>query len=331
VTAQIAAGLALALTASLALNTGFLLQHSGAAEAPPVNPLKPVATVAGLLRQRIWLLGLTFGLGGWALHVAALARAPLSLVQAFVAGGLALLAPIATRWFGHELQRAESVAVAVMALGLAALALGVHEPRHGGALPETALALFLAGCAVVAAPVATRRTAISLAVAGGLLYGAADTAIKALTLVDAHHGLGATVTSAWLPAAAVLTAGAFFAFQRALQLGRPVTSIALMTAATYAVSIAAGLAVLSEPVGHGALGIVHVAAFAAVVGAAGVLAPIQARVADQRRGGTYSGMRRSPRVVPERPVRRTRGSLSAGIRWGSWTARGRARYTERSP
>jgi hypothetical protein len=278
----------------------------------------------------VWLLGLVLGTTGWAMHVAALARAPLSLVQAFVAGGLALLAPIATRWFGQTLKPAESVAVAVMALGLAALALGVHEPRNGDALPGAGLAVFLGGSAVVAAVVATRRAAVPLALAGGLLYGAADTAIKALTLVDSHYGLVAAVTSAWLPAAVVFTAGAFFAFQRALQLGPPVTSIALMTAATYVVSIAAGLVVLSEPIGHGLIGVMHLAAFVAVVGAACLLAPAQARMADQRRGGTYSGIRRSPSVVAGR-VLRTRGSLSAAIRWGSWTARGRARWNGRSP
>jgi drug/metabolite transporter (DMT)-like permease len=277
VTPSIAAGLALAIGASLALNTGFLLQHSGAAEAPPVNPMKPLATVVGLLRRRTWLLGLVLGSGGWALHVAALSRAPLSLVQAFVAGGLALLAPVATRWFGQPLRRAESVAVGVMAFGLATLALGVHEPREL-THPGLGLGAFLAGCMCVATAVALRRAAVPLAIAAGLLYGAADTAIKALTIVGSRHGLGAALVSPWVVAAVVATAGAFFAFQRALQLGRPVTAIALMTAATYAVSITAGIALLGEPLGHGITGVLHAAAFAAVVAAAWVLAPIQARV-----------------------------------------------------
>jgi drug/metabolite transporter (DMT)-like permease len=279
VTAAIATGLALALAASLALNVGFLVQHGGAAEAPPVDVRRPIATVAGLLRQRRWLLGLALGTSGWALHVAALSRAPLSLVQAFVAGGLALLAPIATRWFGERLQRAESVAVVLMAFGLAALALGIHEPRRL-AHPGLALALFLVASAAVAAVFAVRRAAAPLAVAAGLLYGAADTAIKALTIVGARHGAGGILTSPWLLAAALTTAGAFFAFQRALQIGRPVTAIALMTASTYAVSIAAGVALLAEPLGHGATGVLHAAAFATVVAAAWVLAPIQARVSD---------------------------------------------------
>ena len=39
------------------------------------------------------------------LHIAALARAPLSLVQAFTAGGLALTVPVAARAFGQRLER----------------------------------------------------------------------------------------------------------------------------------------------------------------------------------------------------------------------------------
>lgn len=276
-TAAIGLGLALALCASVALNTGFLLQHGATADAPAIDIRRPLATVGVLLRRRAWLLGLVLGTSGWALHVAALSRAPLSLVQAFVAGGLALLAPIATRWFGASLRRAEMAAVAIMGLGLAALALGIHEPREL-AHPGVGLGAFLAACTMLAGAISVRRDAVSLAVAAGLLYGAADTAIKALTIVSSRNGLGGALTSPWLVAAVVATGGAFFAFQRALQLGRPVTAIALMTASTYAVSIAAGVVLLGEPLGHGVTGVLHAAAFAAVVAAAWVLAPIQARI-----------------------------------------------------
>lgn len=327
-TATIALGLALALAASLALNTGFLLQHEGNAVAPPVDVRRPLRTLGGLLRQRAWLLGLALGTGGWALHVAALTRAPLSLVQAFVAGGLALLAPIATRWFGHSLRRSERVAVAAMAAGLAALGLGIHAPVHHGD-PHAGLAVFLGGCAAAAAVMTFRATGARLALAAGVLYGAADTAIKALTIAGSHGGIGTVLVTPWPALAAITTIGAFFAFQRALQTGAAVTAIALMTAATYAVSIVAGVALLGEPLGHGFTGVLHAAAFAAVVAAAWVLSPIQA---GQRDGGTYSGIRRSPSVAGWR-VRRTTGSLSAGIRDGCsniW-GRSRSRRAGRSP
>jgi hypothetical protein len=212
------------------------------------------------------------------MHITALTRAPLSLVQAFVAGGIALLAPIAKYGFGHQLKRSEWIAVVAMAAGLVLLAVGVDAPRHEALPPTLALTLFLAGCALVAGLLALRRAAIALALGAGLLYGAADTAIKALTLVDSRNGLAAAMRSPWLIAAVLTTVGAFFAFQRALQIGRPVTVIALMTAATYGVSIAAGLGILGEPLGHGALALLHVAAFAIIVAAAWLLAPIQARL-----------------------------------------------------
>jgi hypothetical protein len=212
------------------------------------------------------------------MHIAALARAPLSLVQAFVAGGLALLAPIAQRGFGLQLKRSEWIAVVAMAAGLVLLAVGIDVPRDVPPPPALALTLFHAGCALVAGLVSLRRAATGLAVGAGVLYGAADTAIKALTLVNSRQGLDAAVRSPWLIAAVLATSGAFFAFQRALQIGRPVTVIALMTAATYGVSIAAGLGILGEPLGHGALALLHVAAFAIIVAAAWLLAPIQARL-----------------------------------------------------
>jgi hypothetical protein len=165
-----------------------------------------------------------------------------------------------------------------MAAGLALLALGAHGLHHRAHPPGTALVVFLAGCAVVAAVLAMRRAATALALAAGVLYGAADTAIKALTLLESRRGLLPAVRSPWLVAAVLTTVAAFFVFQRALQVGRAITTIALMTAATYAVSIAAGLGILGEPLGRGAIGVVHALSFAAVVAAAWVLAPLQARL-----------------------------------------------------
>lgn len=282
-------GLVLALLASLALNCAYLLQHAGAAGAPAVTPRRPLATLRGLLASRAWLAGLALGLGGWALHVAALSRAPLSLVQSFVAGGLVFCVPLAARELGHRVTRAEAGGVALMAGALALLSAGLREGAVHRPLPATALAAYLLGALALAAVLAaapatsaaaTAERAARLGLAGGILYGAADLAIKALTRVGAVHGLGAVATSPWLAVAAVATAGAFFAFQRALQLGRALPVIALMTAATNLVSILGGLAVLSEPLGPTpALVAAHLLAFGLVGVAAWLLAPAQAALA----------------------------------------------------
>jgi hypothetical protein len=313
-------GLGLALAASLALNLGYLLQHAGAAGAPPVTPRHPLATLRGLLGSPAWLAGLACGLGGWSLHVVALAHAPLSLVQAFVAGGLVLCVPLAAGVLGHRVTASETRGVAAMAVALAALSLGLRASPHSAHVPAAALAAYLALAGAVAAALAAwparvaRRPAV-LGAAGGVLYGAADLAIKALTDLAARHGAGAVGTSPWLGAALLATCGAFFCFQRALQTGRALPVIALMTAATNLVSILGGLVVLSEPLGHGAgISALHVAAFALVGVAAWLLAPAQAALAEPQPGG--AGAVRPPRSGAVRssasqPMSRSRSARSA--------------------
>jgi hypothetical protein len=319
-------GLGLALAASLALNLGYLLQHRGAATAPAVTPRRPIATLRGLLASPAWLAGLGLGLAGWALHVTALAHAPLSLVQAFVAGGLMLCVPLAARGLGHHVTNGEATGVALMAVALAALSVGLHAHGHSARLPGASLAVYLAvagagALALVAAPVAPGLRPALLGAAGGVLYGAADLAIKALTDVAARHGGGAVARSPWLAAALLATAGAFFCFQRALQTGRALPVIALMTAATNVVSILGGLVVLGEPLGRTpALATLHAAAFALMGLAAWRLAPAQAALAAgaeppgraQAAGSAASPPRSGAvRSSASQPVSRSRSARSA--------------------
>jgi hypothetical protein len=78
--------------------------------------------------------------------------------------------------------------------------------------------------------------------------------------------------------ALLATAGAFFAFQRGLQSDRPLTVIALMTAATNASSIAGAFAAFDDPLGATpALAVLHAVALALVVAAAWRLAPAHLR------------------------------------------------------
>jgi drug/metabolite transporter (DMT)-like permease len=291
----LALGLGLALLASLALNGSYLLQHVGAQDAPEVTVRHPLRTVRGLLRSRLWLAGLVAGLSGWALHVGALANAPLSLVQAFAAGGLALVVPAGTRLLHERLSRTELLAVALMVAALALLALGAHGAHRalgahgtlghhghaGPALPVLALTAALTLAALLAAGLALRRRAgaATLGAAAGILYGAGDAATKAVTVTAHHHGLAAALASPWTGAVALLSAGAFFCFQRGLQSGAAVPVIALMTAGTNAAAILCGLLVLGDPLGHGVAGAAgHLLAFAAIGAAAWLLAPSQARL-----------------------------------------------------
>ena len=141
----------LAVCASVAQGAGYLCQHIRAAERPPVSLRSPVRTLASMLGSGWWRVGLLFADAGFLLHLFALAVAPISLVQAFVAGGLALVAPLAARVFHHRLTRAERRAVPLMAVSLAALSLGIANPPRPLAFDPVSLGLYLAVLLTVAA------------------------------------------------------------------------------------------------------------------------------------------------------------------------------------
>src|ERR671934_98441 len=84
-------GILLALCCAVATNLGFLFKHRGACAAPDVSLRHPVASAAGLFRSKWFAIGMLVATGAWIFHVAALALAPLSVVQAVIAGGLVLL------------------------------------------------------------------------------------------------------------------------------------------------------------------------------------------------------------------------------------------------
>ena len=85
-------GLTLAFVSALVTNTAYSLEHDAAARLPPLSPRRPFRSVQVLLRDRRWLLAFGAESAGWLMFVAALRLAPLSLVQAVAASGVAVLA-----------------------------------------------------------------------------------------------------------------------------------------------------------------------------------------------------------------------------------------------
>src|SRR6201993_4132610 len=98
-------GLALALGSALGTSVAFLFKQRGAQLAPPVRARHPLRSAIDLFRSRWFSLGWAVALVAWALHVGALALAPLSIVQAVLSGGLVFLAVFPERYFGFRLRR----------------------------------------------------------------------------------------------------------------------------------------------------------------------------------------------------------------------------------
>src|SRR5436305_6909754 len=124
-------GILLALACALATNIGFLYKHRGACAAPAVDVRRPLASARSLFASRLFAIGMLIATGAWVFHVGAMAIAPLSLVQAVLAGGVVLLAVMAERLFGLTIGRRQWLGLGLTALGL--MLLGVTLPASHGA------------------------------------------------------------------------------------------------------------------------------------------------------------------------------------------------------
>ena len=88
-------GILLALACAFTTNLAFLYKHRGACAAPAVHVHHPLTSARGLFGSRWFAIGMLVAVGAWGLHVGALALAPMSVVQAVLAGGVVLLAVMA--------------------------------------------------------------------------------------------------------------------------------------------------------------------------------------------------------------------------------------------
>ena len=274
-------GLLLTLATALASIVGFLYKHRGAVDRPDVDWRRPLWSSLMLFRSRWYTIGVLVAMAGWGFHVGALALAPISLVQATIAGGLVLLTVVADRFFGHQVSRREWIGVGMAAAGLAFLALtldGGADEAHSDY--ETAiLATFVpvvaaAGIAVAIAARSTRRAGVLFGASAGLLWAASDTTIKALSDELGESGAAAILINPMALAILTLSLAGMLVSARSLQLGPAVPVIAVTSVAANATTIAAGPIVFAEPLPEDTLGLtVRMLAFCLVIVAAALTPP----------------------------------------------------------
>jgi hypothetical protein len=271
-------GLILALGSAAFSGVALLCKHRGAVAAPDVAMRRPLRSAAGLFRSRWWLIGFGLAFLAWCLYLAALSMAPLSVVQTAIAGGLALLAFPARRWFGLAVCRRELIGLVLCASGLAFLALTAGNGRAGGGFTGSTMmafeggALALGGFLMLAS--AHRRLSgqdwLLLATAAGTCLGVSDVALKALA--DTVPGSPIDIVSPWTVVAILGGIGGFLALARGLQVGDAVAVIVAFSATATLAAIAGGILVFGDPLGSDPLTVVtRSTAFLAVIAAAAVL------------------------------------------------------------
>lgn len=264
---RVTIGLVLALASATAINAGFAVQHAASHAAAPLDPRRPVRSLRLLVTNLPWLAGWLAGWAGWGLYIGAVAIAPLSLVQAVAAGGIAVI-PLAARLAGSPpTDRRESAAIAAAVAGLVVLAATVpagDHTHHGSTGPVAAcIAAAIAAAVVCAGPVSRfLHAGAGLGAAAGLLYAAGDIATKA-----AFGGRWALIV-----VVAACHAGGFVALQLSFQRGGVLPTAGLSSLLNNAVPIAAGATVFGEHLPPGTAGAARLVGFAMVVAGGALLA-----------------------------------------------------------
>jgi multidrug transporter EmrE-like cation transporter len=282
-------GILLALACALATNVGFLFKHRGACAAPAVDIRRPVRTARCLFRSRLFAIGMAVATGAWVFHVGAMAMAPLSVVQAVLAGGVVLLAIMAERMFGLRISRRQWAGIGLTAVGL--ILLGVSLPSVHGAHSRFSVpgmivfetVLLLAGSLLIIGPrigAPKEHHGFMLGAAAGILFGVSDIAIKAISGMVGSHGLEGLL-SPWSLLTVAASVAAFYASAKGLQDGQAVPVIAVTGTAANVAGIVGGIIVFGDPLsGHPLTLLAECLAFVLVVFAAWLTpAPVRAGTA----------------------------------------------------
>ena len=269
---QIWLGLTLAFISAIAVNWAYAREHDAAAALPPFSPRRPVRFVSLLLGSPRWRVGFATETAGWLVYVAALRLAPLSLVQAICASGIAVLAFASAHGHPARLARHEQIAVVIAVAGLVLLALSLIDTRQADHPPGWATVALWLGCSAGAALTLTRigiglARGPALGLAAGLLFAGGDISAKLVVYGGVWFVAVLTLVVCYALGTSIL--------QGAFQHGDALTGAGLATLATNAVPIAAGFVVFGEQLPEGTKGALQVAAFASLVVSAAFLARVR--------------------------------------------------------
>jgi hypothetical protein len=280
-------GILLALACAFVANLGFFYKYRGANAVAKVDVRHPLRSARALYSSKWFCLGMAIAVGSWGLHVAALAVAPMSVVQVALAAGVVLIAVMAERMFGFEVGPRQWTGLVLTAIGLATLGLtlpamhGAHSQFSQAAMISFEAGLFGLGGLLIMGPRMggpVEHHGIMLGAAAGVLFGVSDTAIKALTGILGAHGAMALVLSPWFAVALCASVVAFYSSARGLQDGDAVPVIAVTGTAANIAGIAGGIVVFGDPMAGSPAGIILQAfAFLLVVVASAMMpAPVRA-------------------------------------------------------
>lgn len=241
-----------ALAGALAFAVAAALQQLEAARATTRGMANP-RLLWQLAHRPMWLAGIGATGFGAGLHLFALSKGSLTLVQPLGVSGLVFAVPLAAALRGHRVRPGEVIATLLVVGGLGAL-LGALPGGSGTSVVDpgfvTGLVVIACGTAAVttavAAHVTGRARSMLLATGAGLCFG--GTSALARVLLATHDTPDATGTIVLAGAGIMLLAPVGFLLgQSAYRAGDLASALATVTVVDPLVAVAGGVLLLHEP------------------------------------------------------------------------------------
>lgn len=260
----------IAITASLLLNYSIYLQKKAVVSLPEVKARLSWRVIKAFLTNRPWVIAQAFNVSGFALYAAALAMAPVSIVEPLVASGVALLAYLAIKNLGEKPRPMDLYAIGMSVLGVILLGISLMEGLPKDEMRHPLDIWIFAGVIavlVVVIPMIMRgsrnRESVGLGISVGLLYGIAAVFTRLLMLNWGHNWL---MTGVFAICCIACYLPGFIILQAALQRGMAVIVAPVYNGLMEFVPIVVGTIALNERFPKSvALSVLRVAAFVLIL------------------------------------------------------------------
>ncbi len=279
--AKVGLDLVIGFAASLLLASGLFIMK-GRASALPLSRSAGIArAVISWVRDPIWLGGLAVQTLGYALYVAALTGAPVSMLSVVMQGGIAIFVLLAVIFLGERASLWEWAGITSFMIAALMLSVSLDSGAAPGPVDPTALAVLsavtIAAAAILGAAPAMRQSGVAVAIISGVAFGLASLYTKGMAMtLPAASGLRFVVgvalnPLAWLVVISNITG--LVLLQDSFRMARGIVTMPLSSAISNLVPIAGGMIAFGERLPSDPAGAaMRLGAFALTIAASGALA-----------------------------------------------------------
>ncbi len=253
-TETLALYLFVALVASCLFALGLLMMKSRAYRLPVAKGAGTLRAIAAWIRDPVWSAGLVVQTVGYALNIAALSVAPISMVSVMMQGGIALFVLSAVMFLGERARPREWAGIAITVIGMAILGASLSAGETQTPTDDHAMILISIILLVVGfLPLRIARlqdNGVGAAISSGVIFGLASLYTKAMTdnytMRSTIEVVYRIVTNQYVYGVIVGNIVGMVALQNSFFSARGIIAMPLSSALSNIVPIAGGMIVFGE-------------------------------------------------------------------------------------